>query len=60
MLTNNNFFDTWDAITELGIATDDELGLVTALNGRSTSVLLDVLYIRTGYRSLEQLLDEDE
>lgn len=65
MLTNTTFFDTWDAIIELGIATDDELGLVTALNGRSTSVLLDVLYIRTGYRDLEQLecdelLREDE
>lgn len=60
MLTNDNFFDMWDTIIELGIATDDELGLVTALNGRNTCVLQDVLYIRTGYRSLEQLLDENE
>lgn len=60
MLTNDNFFDMWNTITELGIATDDELGLVTALNGRNICVLQDVLYIRTGYRNLEQLLDEDE
>lgn len=64
-MTDNRFFDTWTAITDLGIATDDELGLATALCGRSTSVLLSVLYIRTGYRDLEQLecdelLREDE
>ena len=58
-MTDTNFFDTWDAIVSLGYATDEELGLVTALNGRSTSVLLDVLYIRSGYRSLDQLEDEE-
>lgn len=50
----------WDMLTELGIATDEEIGLVTALNGRNEKVLNDILYIRTGYRNLEQMFEEDE
>ena len=50
----------WDMLTELGIATDEEIGLVTALNGRNEKVLNDILYVRTGYRNLEQMFEEDE
>lgn len=50
----------WDTLVELGIATDEEIGLVTALNGRNEKVLNDILYVRTGYRNLEQMFEEDE
>lgn len=40
----------WDELTEHGIATDEELRLVTSINGYSTDTLDDVLYARTGYR----------
>ena len=50
----------WDMMVELGVATDEELGLATALCGCSTETLESVLYIRTGYRTLEQMLEEDE
>lgn len=50
----------WDTLTELGIATDEEIGLVTALNGRNENVLNDILYVRTGYRAIEQMFEEEE
>ena len=50
----------WDTLTELGIATDVEIGLVTALNGRNEKVLNDILYVRTGYRTIEQMFEEEE
>lgn len=45
----------WRRIIELGIATDDELQLVTSINGYSEESLNDVIYVRTGYRDLDQL-----
>ena len=53
-------FELWDTMTELGIATDEEIGLATALMGRNIGTLESVLYIRTGYRSLSQFLEEEE
>lgn len=50
----------WETIVDLGIATDEELGLAVALCGRSTQTLESVLYIRTGYRSIDQMLEEEE
>ncbi len=51
-------FALWDTMVELGIATDEEIGLATALCGRNIQTLESVLYIRTGYRSLSQFLEE--
>lgn len=50
----------WDTMVELGIATEAELGLATALCGITEETLNSVLYIRTGYRSIEQMLEEEE
>lgn len=51
---------TWDTMIELGIATNEELGLACALCGTSNETLESVLYIRTGYRTIEQMLNEDD
>lgn len=56
---DREFFDTWAELVYLGVATDEELGLVTALCGRSVQTLNNVLYVRWGYRSLDQLVDEE-
>ena len=48
----------WDYLTESGIATENELCLITAINGYNEEAMLDVLYVRTGYRSFEQLETE--
>jgi len=50
----------WEELVELGIATNEELGLATALCGTTEETLNRVLYIRTGYRTLEQMFTEDE
>ena len=48
----------WDYLIESGIATYDELCLVTCINGYNEETMLDVLYARTGYRNFEQLETE--
>lgn len=49
----------WDYIIDHEIATEDELKLITDINGFSVDTLNDVIYARTGYRDIEQL-EEDE
>jgi hypothetical protein len=48
----------WDNMIQLGIATQKELELVSCLNGYSMQTLNDVLYAKTGYRSLGQMWEE--
>lgn len=48
----------YNFITENNIATENEVNLVTDINGYSESAFLDIVYARTGYRSYEQLLDD--
>lgn len=52
--------ELWDYMVENGIATSDELGLACALCGIDLGTLERVLYIRTGFRSLEQICEEEE
>ena len=47
----------WDAIIENGIATEDELQLVTNIIGYTEEALNDVIYSKTGYRDIEQYLE---
>ena len=42
------------------IATPEEVDLITMINGYSLESLEDILYARTGYRSLDQILGEEE
>jgi hypothetical protein len=46
-----------DTLIELGFATEDEITLVTSINGTNEEAYNDILFVRTGYRSLEQLND---
>ena len=50
----------WDTMVELGIATNEELGFAVALCGTTKETMQRVLYIRTGYRTLEQMTEEEE
>lgn len=52
--------ELWTKIVDDGIATDDELRLVTYINGYNEETLNDVIYARTGYRDIEQFLEEIE
>ena len=50
--------EMWDELIELGIATKEELTLVTNINGYNTTAMTDVLYARTALRNFEQLNEE--
>ena len=47
--------EIWDYLIENEIATEEELKLVTCINGYNETSLNDVLYARTAYRDIEQL-----
>lgn len=51
--------EMWDWLIELEIATEEELELVTNINGYNIENLNDVLYVRTGYHSREQYEDAE-
>lgn len=42
-----------------GIATEEEICLVTSINGTSEETYNAILYTRTGYRSFDQMDDND-
>ena len=46
-----------DTLLNNGIS-EDALHLVTDINGRNEQTMCDILYVRFGYRSFEQLEDE--
>lgn len=52
--------ELWDLLIELNIATEAELNLISSINGWRIETLKDVLYVRTGYRDLEQFIKECE
>lgn len=47
----------WQYLIDSGIATEQELQLVTYIIGYSVETLDKVLYARTGYRSVEQQME---
>jgi hypothetical protein len=49
----------YDTLIDMGLFTEDELSLVTSINGYSIDTLNDCLYVRYGYRSLEQYLESE-
>ena len=52
-----NIEKLWDLIVEYSVATEEELQLVTKINGYSLEALIDVIYVRTGY-SIEQFIED--
>ena len=50
----------YDMMVELGVATSEELNLARDLvSGSWKEILTQVLDIRTGYKSIEQMLEEE-
>ena len=56
---DNDVSYVWDFLIENAYFTEAELQLVTSLNGYSIETLNDCIYVRYGYRSLEQMLGEE-
>ena len=52
--------EAYDYLTENGIATEDELNLVTGIAGYNFETLEEVLFYRTGEREFPGDEDENE
>lgn len=55
---DKEYNELWDLLIENGVATEEELQLITAINGQNITTLNDVLYVRTGCRYLGQFEEE--
>ena len=59
-IDTKNLDQVYDYLVDNGYFTDDELHLVTCIDGYNMEVLEDCIYARYGYRSLEQMLDAEK
>jgi hypothetical protein len=50
----------WSYLENIVQVSEQTLHIITDINGYSVETLQDVLYVTTGYRSLEQLLETEE
>ena len=46
----------WDNILLYEIATEEELKLITSINGYNETTLNDVVYVRTGYHTIDDYI----
>lgn len=49
---------TWNYLVENEIATEEELQLVTSVAGYTDEVMNAIIYARTSYNNLGQLMEE--
>ena len=52
--------EIYDYFVEYEIATEEEIKLVTSINGWNEESFNDILYVRTGYRDLEQYTEYED
>lgn len=50
-----DYDEAWNRLLENDIATQEELELVTAINGENVGTLTDILYVRTGSRDFNDI-----
>lgn len=50
----------WEYLLEMEIATQEELKLITDINGYSEETLNNVIYARSGYHDLEQYTEYED
>ena len=55
-----NIDQVWQLLLDYDIATENELTLVTNINGYKIESLESIIYSRTGLNSVDQLLDDLE
>ena len=55
--STDDITDKWDLLVEMGVS-EETLDIITSINGYNLQTLEDVLYVKFGYRSFEQLEDE--
>jgi len=47
----------YDEMIERGLCTFEEIELVTSINGYNEGALNDIVYVRTGYVTLDQYIE---
>lgn len=50
-----DYEEAWNRLLENELATQDELELVTAINGKKLDTLVDILYVRAGTRDFNDI-----
>jgi len=50
--------ELYDFLIDNGIVSEETLAVVTSINGTNLDTLESILYVKTGYRSLEQIREE--
>ena len=58
-MSNDKIQTAWEKLLDLGVS-EQTLQIVTSINGYNLETLDDVLYAHSGYRSFNQLDEEDE
>lgn len=56
-MTEKQIDEYWNFLNDNEIATDEELRLVTEINGANEKTLNDILFVRTGYRDWKQYME---
>ena len=59
-MINKNEEELYDFLIDYEYATEKEIGLVCSINGTNLESLESILYVRSGYRSLEQIKEMEE
>lgn len=54
-----NLESYWDNLIQYGIATEEELQLITDIDGFNEETFNNALYARTGYHNWEQFTEEN-
>ena len=48
----------WDELLDMDLFTNEELQLITNINGFTIETLNDAIFSRYGYRDLQQMMEE--
>lgn len=55
-----NTDEKYEYLIDSGLATEEEMKLITGVAGYRDDIMEGVLYYKTGYEDFEQLIDEGE
>lgn len=55
-----NIDQAWQLLLDYEIATENELQLITSINGYKVETLESIIYARTGLNSVDQLIEDLE
>ncbi len=57
-MSRNQLDSLYMMILDMDICSAETLDTIVKINGYTEKTLNDIIYVRTGYRSLEQMMEE--